>query len=437
MTGMSRNKTVILLVVGFILMFSLLGGQQQLSAAQTSELRNDGLSIIQLHNPQDEMSPVCYLTMIIKTGYANDPNDKAGLTDLTNELFYYLLRNSSASGISYYTAAEFSLFNFTISRQNFTSFCSVLDFMIRQDALLLYDLCNQLTRDHLNEPHPDNLKAMINYHELIYGAAHPYLAIDYPCYRNLTISDVNNWFRLIYRPNNLIVAASSKLPTDFLRKPFGREIQELIKLPDIPVASPDIKKATVTTVHDNLNTIVIGFLAPRIDQDDCLTTILIQKYLQKELYDEICEKSGLCYDIAVSYSYIHESSVPTLTIGCQSLPEDCDLVVNQIIQVLGKLSVEGMPEDRENQILTKETQQMIIRYYSPWYAIQNQALQVYFDQEWIGDVAVYNDKLSQVSQKQVKKVIANGLKNLKISIAGPNGANYSLKELQVKVEALL
>lgn len=429
---MAWKKRTIWWLFGFTLMFLLFASQQQLSAAPTGGVRNDGCTIVKLNQPKEETVGVCYLTMIIKTGYVNDPKDKAGLTDLTNELCYYLLRSGSAININLYTAAEFSYFNFMVSKQNWEAFCWELDSLIHQDALMVYDLCNQLTRDHLSEPHPAYLSAIANYHELIYGENHPYLSLDHPRYRDLTIADINNWFRLIYRPNNLIIAASAELPGDFLRRPFGRDIQNPLKFPDIPAASLDVSsKTTFTAIHHNLSTIVMGFPAPRADQADCFPTILIQKYLQQQLYDVLCEQAGLCNTIHVSYSYFNESSSPTLTIDCQSLPENATLVVKQIVQVLKKMRTEGIPGAQENRILDQETRQMIIHYYSLEFAVQNLALQTYFNQDWIGDVAVYNDKLSKVSAEQVKKFIAGRLPYLKLSIAGPAGTNSKEVKLDI------
>jgi hypothetical protein len=94
--------------------------------------------------------------------------------------------------------------------------------------------------------------------------------------------------------------------------------------------------------------------------------------------------------------------------------------VDKIIQILEKTATDGIPEVQENEILVHETQQMLVHYYSLQNAVQKQALQAYFNQSWLGEVAVYNDKLSRVPKEQVKKIISAGLKKLKISIAGPN-----------------
>jgi hypothetical protein len=432
--GINLKKSILFqALLGLLLIFLFFNSQQQLIAAQMSEPRTDGLILIQPTSPQSEASQVCYLSMIIKTGYADDPKDKAGLTDLTNELFYYLLKNGLAVDVNYYTGADFSVFNFIISQKNFAEFCSELDFMIRKDALLLYDLCNELVRYRINEPHPNYLIAMVNYHELIYGVSHAYLTVDHPNYRNLTINDVNSWFRLIYRPNNLIIAASSEMPVDFLLKPFGREIQKPVIFPNVtPAASVTSEKIMFAAIHDNLSTIVMGFPAPRLDENDCLTTIFIQKYLQKELWDQIREHSGLCYDIQVDYSYLNEPSAPTLTIICQTLPEDSDLVIRKIIQVFKKLASEGVPEPQKNQLLAREKKQLT----TLGYAIQTKAFQAYFNRNWIGEINSFTDKLGQVSQEQVIKVISDRLQYLKISVAGPSEVSNILKEAHLETELL-
>lgn len=433
----SRKKfIVILLSVGLLLMFIIF--PQPRLAAQIDPIRRDGFIFAQYNSPMVDMAPASYLTMILKTGFASDPEGKAGLTDLTNELFYYLLKNSSAIDIQYHTAAEFSVFNFTVLRPDYESFCKELDFLIRQDALLLYDWCNQITRFHMNEPRPERLIAETNYRELIYGVSHPYLKVNHIVYRNLTITDVNNWFRLIYRPSNLILASSAKLSDEFLLRPFGRDIHTPVQFPDIPpVESKSTKRFVYAAIHDNVSTIVMGFPAPPLNQRDCITTILIQKYLQNKLLEEMKEKSGLCRAVEVSYAYLEELSVPTLTVTCRSLPEDCQKIVHKTIEVMKELMANGIPENEGERILKEETQQMMVRYYSLPYAVQNLAFQTISDQSWIGDVAIYNDKLSQVSREHVKRVIADKLPFLKISVAGPEMSDIDLKRLRSESEKAL
>ncbi len=415
----------------WLALICLLFGQTLFAAeGEANQERPAGLTVVEINSDSPQETELCYLTMIIKTGYANDPEGKAGLTRLTNELFYYLTRNGSAFNISYNTLADFSIFNFTVTTKNYEDFCKELDYLIHQDALLMYDLCNELIRYHLSEPHPHSRIALINYEELIYGNTHPYFTRFNPNYKKLSINDANTWFRLIYRPNNIIIASSRKLPEDFLRRPFGRDIAKPVEKNETPKALfENIPSEKFAAIHDNLSTVIVGFPAPRFDTEECIPTILIQEYLQEKLWNEIRENSGLCYDLQVNYSCFYQPAAPNLMVVCQTLPEDTETVVAKIVNELKNLVADGIADTEKNRIIERGRNNRSVDDDLAAVVMDN-ALKVYFNQPWIADQNTFYDKLEQVSPDQVKTIMAERLNWLKISVAGPMEVNELLKELK-------
>lgn len=384
----------------------------------SKERRDDGLTIV-VREPDQGKQEIQFITLILKTGYAHDPVGKSGLTNLTNELIYHLLRRTSALNIDFQTYADYSAFHFVTTRAGLNDFCSQLDQIIRSDALLLYDLCNELVRYHLNLPKPSELTAVSQLYSLVYGTDHPYNSVFSPNYDKLDIAEINKWFRQIYKPNNLVIATSIKLPDDFLRKPAGRDLKEIVTMTIVPSAAGNsIPELKWTPVHDNITTICLGFQASKYGDEGVFATLLIEKYLDQKLWKIIREDNGLSYDPEVFYLLSSKPSASMLQVALHTLAPDTDDVINMIVQEFKKIATEGIPEEEITRILEKERKRRELINKDFESAIKNAALYGLFDQHWLVDQEEYFISLKE-GASMVTKVMTEGLTRLKIAIAGP------------------
>jgi hypothetical protein len=320
------KKSALICVIGWLLLLCPSFYPAFLEAAPKNESRNDGLIVMKAEiTPKTAQTP-CLVSLILKTGYADDPAGQSGLTELTNQLLYRVFLNSSALNIHYHTYAKFSKFNFVVSDKDFKTFCTELDSAIRAEALMLYDECNELIRDFKNQPQVPGSIGEFNLYRMLYGNIHPYLAVFKNNYPDLNIDTVNSWFRKIYRPNNLMIATSTDLPPDFLLKPSGRDMKEAVTFPKTPSADC-APKPTINCawIQNNISTIYVGLPGPPIRDNNLFAMIVMQRYLQKELWDKLREEMGLCYDVQVSYPYLQEPDAPSLIVSLATLPADTDL----------------------------------------------------------------------------------------------------------------
>jgi hypothetical protein len=260
------------------------------------EKRTDGLIVSELASatPKNNYE---YLTMIVKTGYGHEPKEKPGLNNLTNELVYFLLRGTRALEVSYYPFAEYTVFSFVIWREDFRAFCAELDAIIRLDTLLLYDLCNELIYQHLHTAKTPFAIGQHLQYELLYGPDHPYLNRFIADYTKLNINEVNTWFREIYKPNNLIISTTVKLPEDFLKKPNGRDMRKKVIHPEVPPNFAADQPSRFTEVNAPLSTIFLSFPAPQPHEDGFWAGRIVQKYLRHQLWLTLRQELGFCYDI--------------------------------------------------------------------------------------------------------------------------------------------
>jgi hypothetical protein len=401
------------------------------------EVRDDGLTVVNREISKGEDRADHYLTMILKTGYAQDPKGKAGLAGITNELVYHILSESSALKIDYYTFADFSMFNFVVSLNNFEKFCQELDVVVRFDALLMYDLFNERIQAHQDQPRTPGLVAAEKLDELLAGPDHPYAGIPMNDYKNLVISDINNWFRTVYRPNNIIISSSLPLSKDFLRKPVGRDFKTAVvsaKVPPLNCSSYPVVKFTEN--RDNISTVFMGVPAPPMGAEGFFATVLIQRYLDEELWQEIREKAGLCYDLQVSDTYLTQSSAPALRISFQTVPGDTGAGIVKVISVFKKLAEEGIPAERITKIIQQEKKHFDLQNNPLMNSTQDRGLVALFNQKWLADSQEYLSQLGKVTQLQITKAISERLPLLKISIAGPGVARDSLKDVYTEANSL-
>ncbi|MCL6590222.1 MAG: insulinase family protein [Firmicutes bacterium] len=423
------NLLVICLMAASAFLFPSVQGAPDTVAPKISgpQVRDDGLTVLVHEIPKKDSMGIDFLTMIVKTGYAHDPPQLLGLNELTAEIISHYLRYSEAL-VSYITYSEFTVYRFTVIHNDYSKFCRTLDAVISAPALLEYDLCNQLIRNHQIKPRLPGKIAAANLAELVYGDNHPYALFFKPNYANLDINAVNQWFRKIYRPANLLIASTHQLPGDFLRKPSGRDLKEAA--PQNPVPPPwkaagetlTAGKANAPLVkfspfRDNLSHICLGFPGPRIGDAGFFAMILITRFLDEELKRQIREESAFCYDIKVSYAYLERATAPLVEITLQTLPSDTEAAVAKITAVLKKIAREGLPEEQLTRILNREK---LLVESQDGVAVQtmNKAWDALFSQNWFANPPSYLSQLTKASSA-VKDTMNQYWPHLRVSIAGP------------------
>lgn len=404
-----------------------------ISAAPKLEIRDDGLTIIRAEIPKETKTTLSRLTLVIKTGYADDPAGKAGLTMLTNRMLYRVFQNTATLDVKCNTYANFSEFNFVIAAPDFKTFCGELDDIIRMEAPLKSDECRQLIRDYQNEPRSPGAIGLFNLDKLLYGNDHPYLAVFNGNFTELDVDMVNDWFQKIYRPNNLIIAGSADLPSDFLKKPGARELKEPVSFAKMPPAiyasRPEIN---YTQVDDNVSSIYIGIPGPVLTDDACFAAMMLQRYLQQELGNKLRVKTGLGCDLQVSYNYLQESAAPSFIISLETLPADTDPAVATILEILRQMTLsDNIQAEQLDLIKAQEKNRIELQNNSPFQVTDGLIYQKLFAVSWLNDFKAYLARFNQITADDLAHLITPRLKYVKIAITGT--ASEATLEQTIKV----
>lgn len=380
--------------------------------------RDDGLIISQL-DARTTKNHYEYVTMVLKTGYGHEPQNKQGLNSLTNELVYLLLRTSCALEVNYYPFAEYTVFTFVVWPDDFTLFCAELDGLIRLDTLLLYDLCNELINLHLHTAETLSNQAQSILYELLYGPEHPYLNKFKPDYTKLSINEVNNWFRAIYKPNNLIISTTAELPVDFLKRPTGREMKQKVLVAAIPPGYADGPAQRFLASDAPLSTVFLAFPGPQPQEAEFFTGRIVQKYLHHQLWLSLRQDLGYCYDLQVNYSYLNEPTAPTITIAFQVLPENTEPALDAVFRVLEKLETTTLTPEEIQSYREQEEKAQQRNYDVPGFLSLMDALGVQLDLAWATDYEQYCANLKLVSADGISSFAQTYFPKWRLSVVGP------------------
>lgn len=418
--NMKKKLMVWICLIGWAVLFAVGPEPVVNGAAKTG--RDDGLTVMKLEFSKDTKMSFCFLTLVLKNGYADDPAGKAGLTGLTNQLLYRVFSNTSAIDVSYDTYANYSQFNFLVPAKDYKSFCTELDNIIRMEALMLYDECHQIIEDYKNEPKNPGILGLVDLYKMLYGNTHPYQAAFNGNLPELEINTVNDWFRKTYRPSNMIIAASADLPTDFLLKPSGRELKQPViftKTPPATCASRPI--IHWTQIEGNVSSIFIGLPGPAVNDDDLFVMVVLKRYLQKELWDKLREEMGLCYDIQVDYSYLQESAAPSFVISLETLPAVADTAVAKIIDILQQVTVKNSISAQRLSLIREQEQSRVNHQdNSMFQRLDGLVYEKLFGVLWLKDSKEYLKRFNKVTADDLAKLVAARLKYLKVAVARPN-----------------
>jgi hypothetical protein len=416
-------KKKLMIWVGLIGLLVVLGlGMPEIYGAVKPGTRDDGLTVMKLELPKGVKPSYCFLTLVLKNGYADDPAGKAGLTGLTNQLLYQLFSNTSAIDVQYETLANFSQFYFLVPIKNYPAFCNEWDRIIRMEALMMYDECRAIIKDYINEPNNPGILGLEDLYKLLYGNGHPYQAVFNGNLPVLDISTVNDWFRKTYRPSNMVIATTADLPADFLMKPSGRDLKQSVTFTQPPQASCAPRPIIHwTQVKGGISSIFIGFPGAQVKDNDFFSMMVLKRYLQKELWNQLREEMGLCYDVQVSYSYLRESAAPAFIISLETLPADADIAIAKIIDILQQVMVKNsITTKRLSLIQEQEKIRMEHQDTSYFQKLDGMVYEKLLGVAWLKDSKEYLKGFNKVTTDDLAKLMAARIKYVKIAVARPN-----------------
>lgn len=244
----------------------------------------------------------------------------------------------------------------------------------------------------------------------------------------LTPAHLHTFHQTYFRPDNLVVSLWGQIKPDaaiaLVEKVFGDWSPPASPLPDLTLPTPLPQPRTVTTRQDTQQAaILVGYLAPAVDDPDYIPLKLINTYLgnglSSRLFVELREKLGLAYSVSSLYPTRLDASHFVAYMG--TAPANRDQAIAGLRGELERLRTVTLTADElqvvKNKMLGqyalgKQSNAQMAQIYG-WYEILG--LGVDFDRQ-------FQTAVQAVTSEDVQRVACRVFGDPYLAIVGPAAA---------------
>ncbi len=361
-----RNNSVkLLLIFSLLLTLYSLPISYAYALDVKREVLNNGLTllIVERHN-----LPMVIVNIGIKAGSVVEPQDKAGLSNLTAELITAGTKRRTAKQIN----EEIEFVGGILESSGGDDYITVSLTVLKKDISLGFDLLSDII---LNPIFPEEeikkkiglikgrLKAGEDDPEFVASKAfmkevfgeHPYGRLVQGSEESLdriNREDIINFHRSYYAPNNTIMSVVGDITPDevrsFIKKYFSEWAKRDIRFPHI--SAPLIKgEGGILIIDKNLTqaNIMVGHIGVRRDNPDYYA-ISVMNYIlggggfASRLMQNIRDEKGLVYDISSSFSTKKHGG--SFEISLQTKNESADEAIEEILKEIERIRKEPVSD---------------------------------------------------------------------------------------------
>jgi predicted Zn-dependent peptidase len=263
--------------------------------------------------------------------------------------------------------------------------------------------------------------------EMMYGD-HPYgvsILGKEETVSHLTAADLKQYHQTYFRPDNMVISLAGRLTTDsgieMVEKCFGNWEKPAKSLPqlNLSILSPQPEQRKINQdIQQSI--IMLGYLAAQVSSEDYPVLKLLSTYLgnglSSRLFVELREKRGLAYDVSCFYPTRLDKSQFVVYMG--TAPQNTETGIKGLENEVRRLGDRQLtPEELQitkNKLLGqyalgKQTNAEFAQIYG-WY--ESLGLGIEYDQK-------FQQKIAQITTKQVQQVASSYLQDFYLSIIGP------------------
>jgi zinc protease len=243
--------------------------------------------------------------------------------------------------------------------------------------------------------------------------------------QGLTRTDLVNYHRTFFRPDNLVISLSGRCTLEAAVKAveevFGHWPVPSATLPTLAVYPVSHDPARISTPQDTQQSIVmLGYLGASVKEADYPVLKLLSTYLgnglSSRLFVELREKRGLAYDVSAFYPTRLDSSQFVIYIG--TAPINTQIALDGLRTEAERLCHTTLSEEElqsaKNKLLGqyalgKQTNAEIAQLYG-WY--ETLGLGIEFDR-------TFQESIARITPEKAREVANQYLTSPYISLVGP------------------
>lgn len=386
-------------------------------------------NIVLIHK-QIKPLPIVSVKLFVKVGSKDEPENKSGITPLTQELLLKGTKKRTAEqigleiesvggSISSDSTEDFSEISVSVTSRHFDKAVSVLSDVFLNPVFPAEELEKEKTvtmasirsrKDHIFNVAFDLLM------ENLYGR-HPYARLPSgteETVKNISRDDIVEWHRKFYGSPNVVIVVAGNVSLAETKSCINRyfsgipEVQESKLSFEAPV--PGSRNLTEKRKFKQAY-LMLGYLAPRVNSDDYPALKVLTTYLgggmSSELFQKIREEAGLCYEISAFYPSRLDVSRFVIYTGLDKA--SLDKAKESIYKLLNDICRSPIDNKRLNEIkeYIKGTylleHQSISRqsWYLGWWEILGKGCE--YDSRYVDDLLkITPEDILKVSQKYLQ-----------------------------------
>lgn len=302
----------------------------------TKQVLSNGIILI---HKQVKPLPIVGIKLFIRLGSINEPDDIAGITNLTQLLLIKGTKTRTAEqialelesvggSISSSSNEDFSEVSISITNKHFNKAMEIMADVLLNPVFPGQELAKEKMvtiagiksrKDHIFNVALDLL--MKN----LYGS-HPYSRLTIgseESVQKITRDDIVNWHKKYYGSPNLLIVVVGNVTLSETKKNIMKYFSQLPVVNPTAVSLPEInikeRKSIVQKTKFEQAYLMCGFLAPEISNKDFISLKVLDAYLgggmSSELFQRLREQAGIGYEVDSFYPSRKDKSRYVIYLG--------------------------------------------------------------------------------------------------------------------------
>ena len=448
---MLSNKYLLiaLIPIFFIMHGESAAGETRISGDAYRYSLQNGLNVIL---KEDHSTPVVAVQIWVKTGSANEPEDKAGITHVIEHMIFKgtptrktgeiaRMIESSGGHINAYTTFDRTVYFIEIASDNFGTALDVLLDALQHSVFDATELEREKEvileeyRRSLDQPEKQLRRAMLDLSYIKHPYRRPIIGYE-STIRSINREDIMEYMDKWYTPKNMVLVAVGDFNAEealthifSLTKDFPNRSGEVSSRPQEPrQISPRsvVLRSDVEQIYLGLSWHIPSVTHPHIPPLDIIE-VLLGHGRSSRLFNRLKMEKNLVRSIeASSFALVNPG---LFLIECTLSPPNTITVLKSIVDEIERICQEPIMESD----LAKAKRMVEADYLSVMEKMEGQAEALAFFETMIGDMHKadeYLSRLTSVSADEIRNVANLYLKptNLSVGVIVPEASGIALPE---------
>lgn len=249
---------------------------------------------------------------------------------------------------------------------------------------------------------------------------------------NLNRTDLQQYHQTYFRPDNIVISIAGRVTlaaaAALVEQVFGDWQAPPTPLPVLTLPTPTHQpKRTITPQQTQQSIVMLGYLAPSVQNADYTALKLLSTYLgnglSSRLFVELREKRGLAYEVSAFYPT--RQDVATFVVYMGTAPENTEIAIKGL-----RTEVELLCSSQLNEVALQAAKNKLLGQYALGKQTNAQIAQVFGWYETLGlGIAFdtqFQEAVTSITTAELQQAACQYFLEPYVSLVGPESAINSL-----------